>query len=45
MGVAPEECEVFEDGDLGLRAARSAGMIATDVSKWYDSTWPEDLKV
>jgi beta-phosphoglucomutase family hydrolase len=45
MGVAPEECEVFEDGDLGLRAARSAGMIATDVSKWYDSTWPEGLKV
>jgi beta-phosphoglucomutase-like phosphatase (HAD superfamily) len=45
MGVAPEECEVFEDGDLGLRAARNAGMIATDVSKWYESTWTKDLKV
>ncbi len=31
MDVAPRLCEVFEDGDLGLRAARSAGMRAVDV--------------
>ncbi len=31
MGVPPELCEVFEDGDAGLQAALKAGMIATDV--------------
>ena len=31
MNVAPADCEVFEDGDLGIEAARRAGMIATDV--------------
>lgn len=29
--VAPEFCHVFEDGDMGLDAARRAGMTATDV--------------
>lgn len=41
MGVDPAECEVFEDGDLGIEAAHLAGMIATDVRTWYDSTWSE----
>ena len=31
MAVTPERCQVFEDGDAGLRAARLAGMVATDV--------------
>ncbi len=31
MEISPEFCQVFEDGDLGLEAARSAGMTATDV--------------
>ena len=39
MKVLPSDCEVFEDGDLGLEAARRAGMIATDVRTWYDSAW------
>lgn len=39
MNVEPAFIEVFEDGDLGLQAARMAGMIATDVRSWYDSNW------
>lgn len=31
IGVAAEFCQVFEDGDLGLEAARIAGMLPTDV--------------
>lgn len=31
MGVAPEQCVVFEDADFGLEAARLAGMDAVDV--------------
>lgn len=31
MNVEPQYCQVFEDGDLGLEAARNAGMLATDV--------------
>jgi HAD superfamily hydrolase (TIGR01509 family) len=31
LGVAREHCQVFEDGDLGLEAARIAGMLPTDV--------------
>ena len=39
MRIDPEFIEVFEDGDLGLEAAREAGMTATDVRSWYDSSW------
>ena len=31
LGVAPAYCQVFEDGNPGLEAARRAGMTATDV--------------
>jgi HAD superfamily hydrolase (TIGR01549 family) len=31
MGVKPEQCQVFEDGDLGILAAQKAGMTVTDV--------------
>ncbi len=31
MHVEPRFCQVFEDGDAGLEAARNAGMVATDV--------------
>ncbi len=39
MGIEPEFIEVFEDGDLGIEAALEAGMTATDVRSWYDSSW------
>ncbi len=31
MGVSPEDCRVYEDGDLGIQAARRAGMAVSDV--------------
>jgi beta-phosphoglucomutase-like phosphatase (HAD superfamily) len=31
MGVEPQFCQVFEDGDLGISAAKKAGMFVTDV--------------
>ncbi len=31
MGVKPQSCQVFEDGDLGITAAKKAGMIVTDI--------------
>ncbi len=39
MQVEPEFIEVFEDADLGIEAARKAGMKVTDVRSWYDSNW------
>jgi len=31
MGIPPELCQVFEDGEMGLIAGKRAGMIVTDV--------------
>ena len=31
MGVEPQLCHVFEDGDLGITAAKKAGMFITDI--------------
>jgi HAD superfamily hydrolase (TIGR01509 family) len=31
LGVAPADCTVYEDGDLGIEAARRAGMRWVDV--------------
>ncbi|HLN72505.1 MAG: HAD family hydrolase [Methylococcaceae bacterium] len=38
MGVDPADCEVFEDGVLGFQAARTAGMMVTDVTQYYEVT-------
>ncbi len=39
MKVEPQFIEVFEDGDLGIEAARRAGMTVTDVRQWFPATW------
>ena len=36
MGVEPHHCQVFEDGDLGISAAKEAGMLVTDVRKYIN---------
>jgi beta-phosphoglucomutase-like phosphatase (HAD superfamily) len=35
MDIAPQYCQVFEDGKPGMNAAHKAGMIVTDVRKFY----------
>jgi HAD superfamily hydrolase (TIGR01509 family) len=40
MGVEPAACQVFEDGDIGLEAARRAGMTATDVRPYIPKERP-----
>jgi beta-phosphoglucomutase-like phosphatase (HAD superfamily) len=39
MELEPHHIEVFEDGDLGIKASYLAGMITTDVRSWYKSDW------
>ena len=39
MNIEPAYIEVFEDAELGLEAARNAGMFVTDVRSWYDPGW------
>ena len=36
MGIDPVDCEVFEDGILGLEAAKTAGMMVVDVTQYYE---------
>ena len=43
MGVQPSECEVYEDGQLGLQAAASAGMMSVDVTPFYEVTIGRDV--
>lgn len=38
MGIAPENCQVFEDGVLGKNAAKDAGMKLVDVTNYYEVT-------
>lgn len=36
LGARPERCVVWEDGDLGIEAARRAGMHWIDVRSFHD---------
>ncbi len=36
MGVEPQFCQVFEDGELGIHAAKNAGMMVTDVRPYIN---------
>ncbi|MEN6453164.1 MAG: HAD-IA family hydrolase [Prolixibacteraceae bacterium] len=38
MGVEPAACQVFEDGMLGIQAAKEGGMMVTDVTAYYEVT-------
>ena len=38
INVPPSECQVFEDGKLGIQAAKAAGMMTTDVTEFYEVT-------
>lgn len=38
MRVNPVDCEVYEDGVLGIQAAKTAGMMVVDVTKYYEVT-------
>ena len=35
LGVVPARCQVYEDSDLGIEAARRAGMSCVDVRQWH----------
>lgn len=43
MGVMPEVCHVFEDGELGIQAARAAGMTSTLVTNYYEVTIGKEI--
>jgi beta-phosphoglucomutase-like phosphatase (HAD superfamily) len=36
MGIEPQFCQVFEDGELGIQAAKNAGMMVTDVRPYIN---------
>jgi beta-phosphoglucomutase family hydrolase len=38
LGASPAHCQVFEDGEPGIQAAKAAGMIPTLVTGYYEVT-------
>jgi len=43
IGVQPSDCEVYEDGQLGLDAAKRAGMMFVDVTQYYEVTIGKEI--
>jgi beta-phosphoglucomutase family hydrolase len=43
LGVEPFDCEVFEDANLGIQAAKAAGMMATLVTDYYEVTVGKEI--
>ncbi len=43
LGTDPAFCQVFEDGQPGIVAARAAGMMSTLVTDYYQVTTGKDL--
>ncbi len=41
MKVDPKYCQVFEDGELGMQAAQTAGMLLTDVRPFVTDPFAE----
>ncbi|MDP2889758.1 MAG: HAD-IA family hydrolase [Bacteroidota bacterium] len=42
MNVEPKFCQVFEDGELGMQAAQTAGMLLTDVRPFVTDPFAND---
>ena len=45
IGIQPSDCEVFEDGQLGLEAAQRAGMMFVDVTQFYEVTIGREIDI
>jgi beta-phosphoglucomutase family hydrolase len=43
LGVPPERCYAFEDAELGLQSARSAGMVAIDIRPMHAASRQRQL--
>ncbi len=43
LGVAPKDCLVFEDTDLGIQAATAAGMASVQVPSPMERNRPEEV--
>jgi beta-phosphoglucomutase-like phosphatase (HAD superfamily) len=44
MQIEPEFCQVFEDGELGIQAAQTAGMMITDVRPFVSDPFADSEK-
>ncbi|PIF05410.1 MAG: phosphatase [Draconibacterium sp.] len=43
MGAKPSDCQVFEDGITGIKAAKTAGMMYTLVTDFYEVTIGKEI--